>query len=146
MSPKGPRHPMRIPIPSSSRPSRLLVQCQPLTECKVRMDHQTIDSNDQSVSIQGRKMEQRDRRYIGVLPHHVKLYVMNQLATGLVTRSERLYICMQVITNLFEGELWSRDAEEIETCPCCFLLPCFMHSFISFFSSYCQGLPCGGEP
>lgn len=36
----------------------------------------------------------------------------NQLATGLVTRSERSYICMQVITNLLESELWSRAAEE----------------------------------
>lgn len=75
------------------------------------MDHQTIDSNDQSVSNQGRRMGLRDRRYICLLPHHVKLFC-NQLATGLVTRSERSYICMQVITNLFESELWSRAAEE----------------------------------
>ena len=76
------------------------------------MDHQTIDSNDQSVSNQGRRMGLRDRGYICLLPHHFKLYVCNQLATGLVTRSERSYICMQVITNLFESELWSRAAEE----------------------------------
>ena len=100
------------------------------------MDHQTIDSNDQSVSNQGRKMGQRDRRYICVLPHHVKLYVLYQLASGLVTRSERSYICMQVITNLFESELWSRAAEEnTRNMPLFFFLSCFMHSFISFFSS-----------
>lgn len=70
-----PRHPMRIPIPPNSWPSRLLVEMLRFS----RMQG-TLGSTKPSIpttcrfQTKGTKMG-RDWRHICILPHHVKLYV-----------------------------------------------------------------------